>query len=156
MIPITELQGAIPFFLATHPELPAWFVMLAAIAGAMLVPTVVLLVLPWITDWLFRHVELRPRSPLRFLQQFIHWFYRLVHRKHSKTIERWGEFALVVITGIPLALPGSGVWTGSALAFLFNIPYKKALLFIAIGVIISASIVTAVSSGVISAAGYLQ
>jgi uncharacterized membrane protein len=78
----------------------------------------------------------------------IHWFYEKVHAEHSDRFIRYGSLALVLFVGIPL--PGSGSWTGSLLAFLFGISYWRAIGLIFVGIVISAGIVTGLSTGVIS------
>src|SRR5690606_36232400 len=216
MVPVTELQAAIPLFLATNPELPAWFVYIAAVSGSMIPPLVLIWLLPKTNDWI--HNRLAPEMnrwviklhhffiaqkrghwyfaalfflilvveyalvyfeitqwywyilPIlaisffgflfakSFLQahksaldnsSIIHWFYKTVHEQHSEKFTRWGSIALIIITGIPFAMPGAGVWTGSVVAFLFNIPYKRAIASIFIGVLCRAAIVTPVATGVI-------
>ena len=54
-------------------------------------------------------------------------------------MEVFGDIALIVFVAIPL--PGSGAWTGSLVAYLFGVKYKKALLLISIGVALSGIIV---------------
>ena len=142
MLPITEIQGAIPFFLATRPDLPALFILISAVTGAMVPPALLLKLLPIVTNRLHDYLHFKPESRLRFVQQTMDWFYHRIHQKHSKAFERFGALALILITGIPLALPGSGVWTGSVLAFLFQIPYQRALLFMFLGTLFSGMILT--------------
>lgn len=217
MVPVTELQGAIPLFLATQPNLPAWFVYLAAVSGSMVPPLILIWLLPkannWIHDWLAPEINrwvirlhhffiTKKRGHWYFIGLFliitaiewllfqlqvmqwywyvlpalaitffglliakaflqahksaldnssiIHWFYKTVHEQHSKKFQRWGSVALIILTAIPFAMPGAGVWTASVVAFLFNIPYKRAVASIFVGVLCSAAIVTAVATGVIN------
>ena len=42
----------------------------------------------------------------------------------SDKIEKYEFWGLVLFVGIPL--PGTGAWTGSLIASLLNIPFKKA------------------------------
>lgn len=148
MIPVTEIQGAIPFFLATRPDLPPLFVLISAVCGAMVPPAILLKLLPSFTEWLHQHLSFKPSSRLRFLQRVLDWFYLRIHQKHSRSFERFGALALILVTGIPLALPGSGVWTGSALAFLFQTPYWKALFFMFLGTLFSGMILTGLWSAI--------
>lgn len=83
----------------------------------------------------------------------IHWFYSKVSKEHSDKFYRRGSIALVLIVGLPV--PGTGSWTGSVLAFLFNVPYWKALGLIFLGILISGTIVTAVSTGIINGLGLI-
>ena len=59
--------------------------------------------------------------------------------KHSHKMEVMGDIFLVTFVAIPL--PGSGAWTGVLIAYLFGIPYKKALTLISIGVFFSGVII---------------
>lgn len=86
-------------------------------------------------------------------KSIIHWFYNKVHKEHSRKFYRWGAVALIIIVGIPI--PGTGSWTGSVLAFLFNIPYWKAIGLIFVGILIAGAIMTGVSTGIISGLSFL-
>jgi uncharacterized membrane protein len=81
-------------------------------------------------------------------KSIIHWFYGKVHKKHSKKFYKWGSLALIAIVALPL--PGTGSWTGSLIAFLMGISYWKALGLILIGILIAATIVTGLSTGIMS------
>lgn len=215
MIPVTELRATIPFFLTKHPELPIWFVFIAAVIGNMIPNFFLLWFLPKITEWLHEHAAPRINNTVLWMHDFfvkrnrvnliyfsiglltgggiallyalhvktsiwywavgigiplwayiifkvakkaydaalkeksiIHWFYKKVHKEHSQKFYKWGSFALVAIVGIPI--PGTGSWTGSVLAFLFNIPYWKALSLIFAGIVIAGAIVTGLTTGIIS------
>lgn len=82
-----------------------------------------------------------------FFNRFFTWLFERTRRNHSQKIERWKEFALVVLVAIPL--PFTGAWTGSVVAFVFGIPIKKAFPLIALGVLIAGAIVTLVSLGLL-------
>jgi len=93
-----------------------------------------------------------------FLMQRVYFFNRLLNYvfsktrdRHFKKFEKWEHWALIILVAIPLPL--TGAWTGSLAAFLFDIPFKKSLWLILLGVIIAGIIVTALSllgNGVIS------
>lgn len=51
--------------------------------------------------------------------------------RKGKNIKKYSIIGLVIYVAIPL--PGTGVWTGSLAAILFNIPIKYALPAIALG-----------------------
>lgn len=86
-------------------------------------------------------------------KSIIHWFYSKVQKEHSEKFYRWGSVALVAIVGIPV--PGTGSWTGSVLAFLFNIPFWKALGLIFVGILIAGAIVTGLSTGIINSLSFM-
>jgi len=50
--------------------------------------------------------------------------------------------------GIPL--PGTGAWTGTLIAYLFDIPKNQAFILITIGIILSGVLVTLATIGVIN------
>lgn len=220
MLPVTELRATIPIFIARHPELPLWFIYVAAVIGNMVPNFFLLWFLPRITTWLHDHAAPRINTTVLWLhdvivkgkrisliyfliglitggglgllyffrvkyhfwywsvgigvplwsyimfkiaskayqaaleeKSIIHWFYSKVQKEHSEKFYKWGSVALVAIVGIPI--PGTGSWTGSILAFLFNIPFWKALGLIFIGILIAGAIVTGLSSGIISSLGIM-
>ena len=64
-------------------------------------------------------------------------------------IELIGLPALTLFVAIPL--PATGAYTGTIIAWLLNLNYKKSFFAIAAGVIIAGIIVTALSTGIITA-----
>jgi len=76
---------------------------------------------------------------LKFLGKFFKWWFRSVE-KRSKIVEKWGFWGLVCFVAIPL--PGTGAWTGSVAATLFEIRTKKAFIAISLGVVLAGLIVT--------------
>ena len=72
---------------------------------------------------------------------------RAMARSHKvENLEFWG---LVLFVGIPL--PGTGAWTGALIASLLNIPFKKAITAIFLGILIAATIMSLGVYGVIEA-----
>ncbi len=140
MLPVTELRGAIPWFLATRPDLSVWLVFTLAVVGNILPTFFLLWFLPKFTDFVQKHFP-----DHNFLKKIINWVYKRSHSKHSEKFYRYGSLALIIVVAIPL--PGTGSWTGTLLAFLFNIPYWKAMGLISIGVVIAGLVVTGVSLG---------
>ena len=94
--------------------------------------------------------------PIPFLLLFLEWFFKLISRykwgkkftdwmynrtrNKGKVVERYEEIGLAIFVGIPL--PGTGGWTGSLAAKIFGLSFAKSLLWIFIGVLIAAVIVT--------------
>ena len=75
-----------------------------------------------------------------FFDKFFTFLFERTRRKHSKKFEKWGALALITFVAIPL--PITGGWSGALAAFVFGIPFKKALPLIFSGVIIAGVIVT--------------
>lgn len=96
-----------------------------------------------------------------FFEEIIHFFLRIktlekfynhviirAQKKSKNLIEKYGFFGLAIFIAIPL--PGSGTWTGAAIGNFLGTGYKKFFLANLIGVIISGTIVTAISIGFFS------
>ena len=62
-------------------------------------------------------------------------------------IEKYGYWGLFILVIIPL--PGTGAWTGSLVAALFNMNIKKSFLAITTGVIGAAIIVSTITYGIV-------
>lgn len=137
--PVTELRGAIPLALGVY-KLPIIITLILAITGNML-PVVFIL-------WWLNPVQLWLSKNFSFFERFFNWLFSWTRSRHAKKFEKYEELALVILVAIPL--PMTGAWTGSLAAFVFGIPYKKALPLIFIGVLIAAAIVTLISTGLIN------
>lgn len=134
MLPIFELRGGIPAGVALG--MPIWKAALIAVAGNMLPIPFILWFLGPLSYWLSENSMVMDR--------FFTWLFTRTRRKHSKSFERWQEVALMLFVAIPL--PITGAWSGAAAAFVFDIPFWHALLFIFLGVIIAAVIVSLAAS----------
>ena len=131
MIPIGELRGSIPVGILEY-NLSIPVVYFISVIGNLVPIVFILLFLDKIDIWL------RKRS--KKFATFLDWLYKRTYKRGGKQFKKWGAIALVAFVAIPL--PITGAWSGAVLALLFNVPFKKALSLIAIGVIISGVIVT--------------
>lgn len=134
MLPVFELRGGIPAGVALG--MPTWQAALFAVIGNMIPIPFLLWFLDPFSRWLSRHS--------RTMDRFFRWLFARTRRKHSKSFERWEEFALMIFVAIPL--PMTGAWSGAVAAFVFGIPNRVALLFIFFGVLIAAGVVTVATS----------
>jgi uncharacterized membrane protein len=64
-------------------------------------------------------------------------------QKGSKKLEKYKEIGLISFVGIPL--PTTGLWTGTAVAAFLGLDFKKSMICVFLGGIISAVIITIVS-----------
>ncbi|KKT17837.1 MAG: hypothetical protein A2922_02175 [Candidatus Nealsonbacteria bacterium RIFCSPLOWO2_01_FULL_43_36] len=135
--PIFELRGSIPIALGVF-HLPVWSAFLISVIGNILPVVFILSLLESVSGYLSRHV--------RFFDRFFTWLFERTRRKHAKTFEQGKALALMIFVAIPL--PFTGAWTGALCAFVFGIPFKRALMSIAGGVVIAGIIVTLTSLGV--------
>ena len=67
----------------------------------------------------------------------------------SDSIKRYEFWGLVLFVGIPL--PGTGAWTGSLIAALLDVDFKKAILAELLGIAIATVIMSIVSYGLLGA-----
>lgn len=130
---------------------------LALLCSTIPMPLIFLLLRP-ILDWFYT-------LPIAPVQKFAAWLERRSTRKHAKMEEEnrsgWrGRLAkyfsedtieligLYVFVALPL--PGTGVWTGSAIATLFDMPRGKSALAIFLGNATACLITTLMTTGVLS------
>lgn len=135
MVPVFELRGAIPVGVAAG--LPFWTVFLTAFLGNLLPVPFLILFTRRVFEWL------RTKSAL--LERFVS---RLERKAASKEdlLKKYELLGLCILVAIPL--PGTGAWTGSLVAAVFDIRLKHAFPAIALGVLIAGIIVSAVTYGV--------
>ena len=135
MVPVFELRGAIPVGVAAG--LPFWTVFLTAFLGNLLPVPFLILFTRRVFEWL------RTKSAL--LELFVS---RLERKAASKEdlLKKYELLGLCILVAIPL--PGTGAWTGSLVAAVFDIRLKHAFPAIALGVLIAGIIVSAVTYGV--------
>lgn len=136
MIPISELRVSIPLGIFWDMDPLSCFFW--AIFGNFVPILPLLIFLPLIYKLLLK---------LPFGQKTIGTIVNKFRRKGEQT-KKYGFWGLTVLVAIPL--PGTGVWTGCAVAFLFGWPIAKAVIAITIGEIIAGILVTIASAGVAS------
>lgn len=135
MTPLIELRGGIPFAYLLGFPLPLTLVL--TIVGNMIPVPFILLFIKHIFKFLRDH---------NIMTNVINKVTsRAMARSHKvENLEFWG---LVLFVGIPL--PGTGAWTGALIASLLNIPFKKAITAIFLGILIAATIMSLGVYGVI-------
>ena len=135
MLPVTELRVSIPYAIAVH-DMPIWKAFLISTLGNSAVIFLLLPTIPLAVSFIFKH------SPV--LKEHLLKYFLKLHTRHSKRFDETGAVFLALFVAVPL--PGTGVWTGSLLAYLFNIQHKFAIPALAAGVFI-ASVLVAFFSG---------
>ncbi len=135
MIPVFELRGAIPVGVAAG--LPFWMVFLTALLGNLLPVPFLILFTRRVFEWL------RTKSAL--LERFVSRLERKAAAK-EELLKKYELLGLCILVAIPL--PGTGAWTGSLVAAVFDIRLKHAFPAIALGVLIAGIIVSVVTYGV--------
>jgi uncharacterized membrane protein len=133
-LPIIELRGAIPVGISLGLS-PIHATILSLIGSMIPVPFILFAVRP-----VFNYLK-----TTRTFNKLIH---KITHHSlegNGKKVQKYGVIGLIIVVAIPL--PGTGVWSGSLAAALFDIRFKWAFPAIFIGNIIAAFAVMTISSG---------
>jgi len=141
MTPVVELRGAIPIGHLLF-KLPLLHATIISIIGGIVLAALTLFALRYV-------IALAQKIPV--LRKIINTVLNKARREHSDRMAKLGAIALVILVAIPL--PGSGAVTGGLVADIFKIPFKKALLLISLGVILSGfimALITLLGDGMIS------
>lgn len=135
MMPLLELRGGlIAAALLDLDFLPGYLI---SILGNVIPIPLVLLFLDKIFDLLRKW---------NFTKKLVDKLEKKILSKKSQ-IDKYGYFGLLLFVGIPL--PGTGAWTGSALAVLLHLDKKKSFIYIMLGVILASIIMSILSYGIL-------
>jgi len=113
-----------------------WQIFIVAVLGSFLPAIFIVYWLGPVSNW-FRKWSV--------MDKFFKWLFARTRAKFDKKYAVWGKLALMFFVAIPL--PGTGVWTGSLAAWLFNFNKKHALAYIGLGSILAGILVTLISIG---------
>lgn len=135
-VPIMELRGAIPIarqvWRMSALEALGW----SLIGNALPAPVILALLGP-VTRWAEGHWG--------WFHRFLERLYDHTRRRHTARFERLRDLALMAFVAVPL--PVTGVWSGSLAAFVFGVPFRRALVFIYAGMLIAGLVVSALTFG---------
>jgi uncharacterized membrane protein len=135
LLPVLELRGGL--LAASLLKINFYRGLIICIIGNLLPIPFVLLLLDYIFSLL---------KKWNFTRKIVEWFERKVLSKREQ-IDKYGYLGLLLFVGIPL--PGTGAWTGSALAVLLGLDKKKSFIFIILGVLLASIIMSIVSYGIL-------
>lgn len=135
MVPVVELRGAIPF---GHNVLglgiwPAFF---ASVLGNLAPVPFIIVYIRRIFQWLRRNIP--------SLDRLVDKLERKAHLK-GKRVTKYKYLGLMLLVAIPL--PGTGAWTGALAAAFLDMPLRKALPSIALGVLVAGVVISGLSFG---------
>ena len=137
LFPVLELRGGL---LAASPaflDVPASFAVPLCIIGNLLpIPFVLILI----------ERVLVMMEKIRLTSGFALWLRKKADKNKDKIV-RYGFWGLVLFVGIPL--PGTGAWTGSLVAALLHMPFRKAFCACIAGVLLASVIMCIVSYGIL-------
>lgn len=137
MIPILELRGGL--LVASLLNVSITTAIPICIIGNIIPIPFILLFIKQIFKWL---------KKIKFFKGIIEKLEARAMGK-SETIKKYEFWGLVLFVGIPL--PGTGAWTGSLIAALLDVDFKKAVLAELLGIIIATVIMSIVSYGLLGA-----
>jgi uncharacterized membrane protein len=135
MTPIGELRASIPIALTAY-ELSPDKAYIISVLGNIFAAFLILMLLGIVSRWLSKNFY--------FFNRFFAWLFSKTRKNHSGKVEKYGCYVLPLFVAIPL--PVTGAWTASLVAFVFDIPFKKAFPLIVLGVLIAGGIVLAVAN----------
>ena len=131
MVPVIELRGGLPFAILSGIS-PFVAFPLCIAANLLPIPFILWFITP-IFNWMKTTRLFRPIAE------------KLENKAMNKSdkLEKGYFWGLLLFVGIPL--PGTGAWTGALLASMLNIPKKKSIPAIALGVCLAAVLMGALS-----------
>lgn len=143
MLPIIELRGAIPMGAAFG--LPWWLTYLISVVGNMLPVPIILLFVKSVLTWM-------AKCRVSFFNKVANKLFEKAEKNREK-IEKYAFWGLVLFVAIPL--PGTGAWTGTLVAALFDMKFWKSFFSALVGVLSAGVVMTLISYGVVAAFGAL-
>ncbi len=137
MIPILELRGGL--IVSQLLQIPITTAIPICIIGNIIPIPFILLFIKQIFKW------------MKKIRLFCGLIEKLENRAMSKSdnIKKYEFWGLVLFVGIPL--PGTGAWTGSLIAALLDVDFKKAVLAELLGIAIATVIMSFLSYGLLGA-----
>lgn len=119
MIPIIELRGAIPLGIAM--DLNPIYIYITCVIGSSIISVPVVLVFRQVIDYLRRR---------KYFNKIIRWIDKKIEGR-AKKLKTASILGLIFFVGVPL--PTTGSWSAAALASIFKMRIRDALLGIFLG-----------------------
>lgn len=135
MVPVIELRGALPSGVALG--LSPWTAFGISVIGNMVPVPFIILFIRRILEWMKRFDAFR-----RIAEKL-----ESKAKKHEDKIVKYEALGLFILVALPL--PGTGAWTGSLVAALFDLRLRNAVPVIFAGVIAAGLIVLFITYGVV-------
>ena len=133
LLPILELRGGM--IAAALLGVPFGRALLICFVGTILpLPFILWRIRPFF-NWL---------KKTRHMKKLADWLEQKTEKNKEKVL-RYETLGLLLFVAIPL--PGTGGWTGSLVAAMLDMPMKKSLPVIILGVVIAGAIMSAVTYG---------
>ena len=137
MVPVIELRGGVPF--GTALGLAPLHALVVCIIGNMIPIPFIIVYIRRIFLWM------RRKSPR--LNGLVDRLEKKAHLKGQK-VTKYKYIGLWLFVAIPL--PGTGAWTGALIAALLDMPLRRAVPAIFLGVVIAGLIMTLATGTVVA------
>jgi len=149
MVPMFEGRYAVTVMLGLGMP-PVFAYLLAVIASYLPVPFILLLLRP-VLDWFYT-------LPIKPVRAFAAWLERRAARKRAGMHDKKNKSRFSAETAellglylfVALPVPGTGVWMGSAIATLFEMPRLKSAVVILLGNMTACLLTTLITTGAIA------
>ncbi len=135
-LPVLEQKAAIPLALSFDMNWIEAFIY--TWVGALVPAPFILLFVPKVIEWMRR---------FEHLKKIADW-YEHSAMKRGKNIVKYELLGLFAFVAFPL--PMTGVWTGSFVAALLKLDFRKSLLTIMAGAVVCGCIIMLVAQGVLT------
>lgn len=137
MVPVVELRGGIPFGVAAG--LPVWLAYLAAVIGNIIPAPFIIVYIRRVFRWMRKKMP-RFNGVIDKLEQKAHL--------KGKSVTKYKYLGLAIFVAIPL--PGTGAWTGALAAAFLDMPLRKAMPSIIVGVLVAGIAISLLTFGAAS------
>jgi uncharacterized membrane protein len=134
VLPISELRGGIPLGISLGLD-PLFTFFIAIIANALMF-FAIFFALRLFYDKLLSRISLFNK------------YLDILRKRGKPKVDKYGFWGLTFFVAIPL--PITGVYTGTALAWLLGMDWRKAFPAVALGVIVAGVVVLLITLGIIS------
>lgn len=132
-LPFLELRASIPYGILIA-KMPWYEVFIIASIMNIILGPILYFFLDKVIHWFF------------FIKPFKKWYHKRLEKAQKKAepyVKKYGLLGVSIFIGIPL--PGSGVYTGALVSYIFNLGYKKFFYATVIGILIAAIAVTIIT-----------
>jgi uncharacterized membrane protein len=133
MVPWLEARYVIPFSMIQYGW-EWWRAFPLAVVGNMLPVPFILLFFSSVERFLRRYP---------FWSRIMDWLFKWNRKKAGGKIRKYKYLGLLVFVAVPI--PFTGAWTGSLIAYLFNLKFSRSVFIIFIGVVCAALIMIAIT-----------
>ena len=137
VVPVVELRGGIPFGVALGLEI--WKALIAAVIGNILPLPFIVAYIRRVFQWMRRHM---PK-----LNLFVDKLEQKAHLKGRK-VTKYKYLGLMIFVAIPR--PGTGGWTGALIAAFLDMPLRRAIPAITLGVLTAGIVISILTFGFVS------